>query len=160
MRLGIISDTHGHVANTRDAVERLAEWSVREVIHCGDIGSEAIIPMFAKWPTHFVFGNVDRAEGKLRSAIEAAGQTCHGEWGQLEIDGQRIGFLHGHDPHRFSEMVESGDWDVVCYGHTHQPDWREIGATRVLNPGAVYRSRPHSVAVLELPELTRHSLTF
>ncbi|MGE3778384.1 MAG: metallophosphoesterase family protein, partial [Pirellulaceae bacterium] len=50
--------------------------------------------------------------------------------------------------------------DLVCYGHTHQALERFEGATHVLNPGAVYRAKPHSVAVVRLPELTVEFLTF
>jgi hypothetical protein len=59
MLLGVVSDTHGHVQNAQAAVRMLENLEVEVVLHCGDIGSQAIVPLFKKWPTHFVFGNVD-----------------------------------------------------------------------------------------------------
>lgn len=153
MRLGIVSDTHGHVPNTRAAVEILEQHDVQAVIHCGDIGSTAVIDQLTAWPAHFVFGNVDRYEDELRHAIESAGHTCHGRFGELELAGRRLAFLHGDDTTRFRQTVSAGTYDLVCYGHTHTAEQHKVGPTLVLNPGALYRARPHSLAVVELPAL-------
>ncbi|MGH8164977.1 MAG: metallophosphoesterase family protein, partial [Rhodanobacteraceae bacterium] len=39
MRIGVVSDTHGHALNALDAVRLLESLDVELVIHCGDIGS-------------------------------------------------------------------------------------------------------------------------
>jgi predicted phosphodiesterase len=39
----------------------------------------------------------------------------------------------------------------VCYGHTHVAAIDRHGETIVLNPGAIYRASPHSIAVVDLP---------
>ena len=154
MRLGIISDTHGHVSLTRPAVRMLKSLEVAAVLHCGDIGSPELVELFAAWPTHFVFGNCDVDHEELAAAIEQAGQTCHGEFGELEFDGVRVALVHSHDRRRFRNAVDSGTYGVVCYGHTHVAAIDHRGETLVLNPGAIYRATPHSIAVLELPERT------
>lgn len=153
MRLGIVSDTHGHVPYTQAAIRLLASLGVERVLHCGDIGSPEIVPLFAAWPTDFVFGNCDGDRPALAEAIAAAGQTCHDEFGALEIEGRRIALLHSHDGRRFRDAIASGDWDLVCYGHTHLAAIDRRGPTLVLNPGALYRAQPHSLAVVELPAL-------
>ncbi len=152
MLLGVVSDTHGHVEFTRQAVRMLQSLDVSEVIHCGDIGSEEIVPLFAAWPTHFVFGNVDMDRRGLRAVIASAGQTCHEAFGSLERDGARIAFLHSDDARLFRQTVHSGDFDLVCYGHTHKALAHHEGKTLVLNPGAVFRASPRSIAVVELPK--------
>jgi uncharacterized protein len=123
------------------------------VIHCGDIGSEAIVPLFEAWPTHFVFGNVDGDARSLRRAIEHAGQTCHDRFGTLEVAGKRIAFLHGDDLRRLAETIDGGQWDLVCHGHTHLVRNERRGRTLVVNPGALYRARRHTIALVELPSL-------
>lgn len=153
MRLGVVSDSHGHVELTRPAIYMLESMEVDQVLHCGDIGSAAVVEMFAAWPTHFVFGNCDGNQAELAAAIEAAGQTCHGEFGELELAGTRIALLHSHDGRRFHEALHSGRWDLVCYGHTHIAAIERIGQTLALNPGALYRANPHSLAVIDLPAL-------
>jgi putative phosphoesterase len=137
MLLGIVSDTHGHVANTQRAIRMLSSLEVDQVLHCGDIGSDAIISLFSDWPTHFVFGNVDDDRELLAAAIEACGQHCHGRFAQLEFAGRRVALLHGDDTSRLREAMTSGLFDLVCYGHTHQPEQHREGGTLVLNPGAL-----------------------
>jgi uncharacterized protein len=153
MRIGIVSDTHGHVPNTFDAVRMLQSLDVELVIHCGDIGSAPIVELFTQWPTHFVFGNVDDDRRTLEAAILAAGKTCHGRFGSLELAGTKIAFLHGDDTGLLRQTCHSGQWDLVCHGHTHVARNVREGRTRVLNPGALYRATPHSLAYVELPSL-------
>jgi putative phosphoesterase len=153
MRIGVVSDTHGHVELTRPAVRMLESLAVERVLHCGDIGSAAVVELFAGWPTDFVFGNCDLEPAKLAKAIAAAGQTCHGEFGELTLAGKRIALLHSHDGKRFRRTLDSGEWDLVCYGHTHVATIDRYGPTLALNPGALYRANPHSIAVVDLPKL-------
>jgi hypothetical protein len=153
MRVGIISDTHGQVEQTRTAVRMFESLEVERVLHCGDIGSAEVVDLFAPWPTDFVFGNTDADQKPLRAAIARAGQTCHGEFGDLTIEGVRIALVHSHEPRRYAASIGSGRYQVVCYGHTHVASIEQRGDTLVINPGAVYRAKPHSVAVLDLPEL-------
>ena len=154
MLLGIVSDTHGDLERTRDAVRMLDSLAVAAVLHCGDIDTEEIIPLFTAWPTHFVFGNCDHDRQALGRAIAAAGQTCHDRFGSLELAGVRIALLHGDDTRRLRETSVSGKWDLVCHGHTHVASQHWEGRTLVLNPGAVHRANPHSIATVELPQRT------
>ena len=153
MRLGVVSDTHGHVEHTRPAVRMLENFDVDVVLHCGDIGSIAVVELLAAWPAHFVFGNCDSNLKSFAGAIENLGQTCHGQFGDLEFDGVRVALLHSHDGRRFRETLNSGDYGLVCYGHTHVAAIDRHGPTLVVNPGAIYRANPHSIAVVELPAL-------
>lgn len=149
MRIGVISDTHGHLANTQEAARLLAPHSPELVIHCGDVGNPRIIPSLSHWPVHYVLGNVDDDEAPLRGMIE-----------ESEIAGCRIAFLHSDDQALFRRTIDSGAWRLVCYGHTHKAEQHWDGPTLVLNPGAVYRASPHSIAVVELPSLNVKMLEF
>jgi uncharacterized protein len=155
MLLGVVSDTHGHLPNARSAAHMLSSLQVQAVLHCGDIGSEAVVPLFAAWPTHFVFGNVDGGQQSraLRMAIEQAGQTCHGRFGAIELADVKIALLHGDDERFLEETIAAGRYDLVCHGHTHVPRQEKIGSTFVLNPGALYRAARHTIALVELPSL-------
>ena len=153
MRLGVISDTHGHVDLTRPAVRMLESLEVDAVLHCGDIGSIAVVELFAAWPTHFVFGNCDDNTQAFAAAIKKAGQTCHGLFGDLELDGLKVALLHSHERNRFRDAIDDGKYRLVCYGHTHVAAIDHHGDTVVLNPGAIYRASPHSLAVVDLPKV-------
>src|SRR5262249_21868957 len=122
MRIGVISDTHGHVQNTLAAMRMLESLGVEAVLHCGDIGAAAIPKLLAAWPTHFVLGNCDHDELLLRSAVEQAGLAFHGRFGDLTLGGRRIALIHSDDLSRFHRVSLSGDYDLVCYGHTHRAE--------------------------------------
>lgn len=158
MLIGVASDTHGKLDSTLRAVKMFESLEVELVIHCGDIGSPAVVGLFQPWPTHFVFGNVDD-QRPLEDAIRRAGQTSHGRFGSLELEGRRIAFLHGDDSTRFRQTITSGAWDLVCYGHTHAADLVRQGTTLVLNPGALSRASQHTVAVVRLPTLDVQTIT-
>lgn len=151
MRIGVLSDTHGSVEHTRPAIRMLESLEVEAVLHCGDIGSTDIVELLAPWPTHYVFGNCDYDHAELRRAMAKAGHTCHGLYGEIELAGTPIALLHSHERSRFQETIESGKHRLVCYGHTHVAKTEMHGDTLVLNPGALYRADPHTIAIVELP---------
>jgi uncharacterized protein len=153
MRIAVLSDTHGKPAPTKAALEQIRQQNVDAILHCGDIGSVELIELFADWPTHFVFGNVDEDRQAFQRAIEAAGQHSHGTFGDLTLAGTRIAFLHGDDGPRLRETIASGTWNLVCHGHTHRKETRQEGSTIVLNPGALYRASPRTFAFVDLPAL-------
>jgi uncharacterized protein len=150
MHIGVISDTHGHLENTRSAVRMLESLEVQAVLHCGDIGSAEVARLLAAWPAHFVFGNCDSGRDPLQAAIEAAGLTCHGRFGDFTLGGRRIALLHSDDARLFRQVTTSGEYDLVCYGHTHAAEQHRQGKTLVLNPGALYRATPHTIALVDL----------
>ncbi|MBX3432320.1 MAG: YfcE family phosphodiesterase [Pirellulales bacterium] len=153
MRLGIVSDSHGHVDKTEQAVRVLESFRVERVLHCGDVGTADVVELFSPWPTGFVYGNCDYDRRALAAAIVGAGQTCYGEFGELELVGRRIAILHGDDTRRFRAALAGGGFDLVLYGHTHVAavDWH--GSTLAVNPGALYRANPPSLAIVDLPAL-------
>jgi putative phosphoesterase len=153
MLLGVVSDTHGHVEYAQQAVRMLESLEVEAVLHCGDIGSTTIPPLFSQWPAHYVFGNVDYDGNSLGHAIEAAGGVCYGRFGELELAGRKIAFLHSDDGALFRQTIACGKYDLVCYGHTHQAESHQAGPTWVLNPGALFRASPHSLAIVDLPAM-------
>ncbi len=151
MKLGVISDTHGDVRLTRQALDVLDTVQVDLILHCGDVGLE-VVPLLAGRKVHFVAGNMDDPES-LRAAVVDPAHTLHDRLGTLEIEGRRVAFLHGHDVKLLRQTIQSGRWDLVCHGHTHTCSSSREGSTLVLNPGALARTSYPSVAVVELPSL-------
>ncbi|MCC7084873.1 MAG: metallophosphoesterase family protein [Pirellulales bacterium] len=158
MLLGVISDTHGHVHNARAGVRMLESFGVQAVLHCGDVGSTAIVPLFAAWPTRFVYGNCDHGQA-LQLMIDDAGQTCHGRFDSFELDEVKIALLHGDDDRLLRCTIAEGKHQLVCHGHTHVPRNERIGSTWVVNPGALYRADPHTIAIVDLKALTAEIVT-
>jgi uncharacterized protein len=151
MKIGVLSDTHGDAQGVQQALAALEKLGVSLLIHCGDVGLE-IIPLLRGLTTHFVHGNMDDVN-QLRQAIIGPEHTFHDPLGELEIEGRRVAFLHGHDVKLLRHTIHSGHWDLVCHGHTHAFSRSMEGTTLVLNPGALARTSHPSLAVVDLPSL-------
>ena len=151
MKIGVLSDTHGDVPGTRQALQVLECLGVSMLIHCGDVGAE-VVPSLQGVPIHFVYGNMDDPD-QLREVIVPPEHTLHDRLGTLEIEGRRVAFLHGDDVKLLRHTIHSGHWDLVCPGHTHAFSSGFEGRTLVVNPGALGRTSHSSLAVVDLPSL-------
>jgi uncharacterized protein len=151
MKIGVISDTHGEVGLTREALNVLDALQVDLTLHCGDVGLE-VMRLLAGRQVHFVAGNTDNLES-LHAAMIDPKHTFHGQVGELELEGCRVAFLHGHDVKLLRQTIQSGRYDLVCHGHSHSFSSSTTGTTLVLNPGALSRTRSPSVAIVELPSI-------
>ncbi len=153
MYLGVISDTHGNILLAHQAMLVFREFGVERIIHCGDVGSAAVLSQFSGTPLDFVLGNCDGGGAALRETFEPGQVACHGEFGHITFADTKIAFLHGHDQIRFDREASSGKWDMLCYGHTHKSAlWMGCDRTIVLNPGAMHRVATPSVAIVKFPE--------
>ncbi len=154
MRIGVVSDTHGHVLNALAAARMLESLDVEAVLHCGDIGSPEVPPIFSKWPAHYVLGNVDHYDDELLAvAVGNTGASFHGRFADLKLGGRRIALLHSDDGQKFHQVTTSDEYDLVCYGHTHVAEQHREGKTLVLNPGALYRAKVHQIAIVDLAKM-------
>ncbi len=151
MRIGILSDTHDNVAAIEAALAEFAVRNVELVIHCGDIQSPETVCHFARFPTHFVLGNCDWHGAAFKPSMAAIGAKLYEPFGELELGGRTIGWIHSHDAKLFMDLEFSDHFDYLFYGHTHKAEQHHRGRTLVVNPGALFRVRQRSCVVLELP---------
>src|SRR5262249_9100237 len=108
------------------------------------------VRLFTDVPTQFVFGNWDHSRTALNKAIRDIGALSHDGLGQIEVGGKRICWLHGHVRGERAKLEESGELDFLFYGHSHQAEAHRTGKTVVLNPGALHRARPKTVALVDV----------
>jgi putative phosphoesterase len=120
------------------------------VIHCGDIDDAASVRLFAGLPAHFVFGNCDTDRAELRQAVADIGATLHDPFGDLEVAGRKIAFLHGDDKRLHQDVERSDHFDLLFYGHSHRAEEHRTGRTRVVNPGALHRANPKTFVLVDL----------
>ena len=132
MKIGLISDTHGHF----DA--RLPEFfhGVEHILHAGDIGGPQIVYALEKIaPVTAVLGNNDFEPQFRETEI-------------IELNGRKflvhhiVGLPAMHQP--IHARIARERPDVVLFGHTHQTFAQRFGETLFLNPG--YAGRPKGAA--------------
>ncbi|MDO5308456.1 MAG: YfcE family phosphodiesterase [Planctomycetia bacterium] len=134
--LGIISDTHNNVSRLIEALSVFADYGVSRVIHCGDITTPETVRYFAQIPTSFVFGNNDFHKLALSEETAQIGAESFDTDGVVQWQGRHVYFTHGDRISLLRTNLDSGNWDVVCSGHTHCFSVSYVGATLALNPGA------------------------
>ena len=150
MRIGILSDTHGNRLMVNLALAELRERGITTVLHCGDIDDAETVELFRGFTSHFVFGNCDGDKSALQAAMADIGATLHEHFGDVELEGVKLAFLHGDDQRLMRDVERSGHYDFLFYGHTHQAEEHRTGPTRVINPGALHRARPKTFIILDL----------
>jgi uncharacterized protein len=150
MKIGVVSDTHDNTDVVRTALALLQQRGVELILHCGDIESPETVRLFVDIPTHFVFGNCDNDRGRLRAAMDEIGAVLHEPWGDVELAGKKIAWLHGHERTLKAEVEAMDHFDYLFYGHTHDAEQHRVGRTLVANPGALYRAVPKQCVVLDL----------
>ncbi len=149
MRIAILSDTHSKQSTVRAALDEAARRGVELILHCGDIADDDTARLF---PAHtiFVFGNCDYMRDDIERAITETGAVLQQPFGHCEHGGKLIGFVHGDDHQLLRDLEHSDAFDYLFYGHTHQAEEHRTGKTRVINPGALYRTAVKTFAVLEV----------
>lgn len=156
MKIGILSDSHNHLPETRRALDLLVARGADCLVHCGDAGEDVVDLISAVCQTHelrayVALGNCDRYQsGDHRFVANLVGIERSAQ-PEFEADGQRCTVLHGHEPRRLVAAATSGQFAYIFTGHTHRPSDEHIGSTRILNPGSCARPRigPPTVLLLE-----------
>ncbi|MCD6303651.1 MAG: YfcE family phosphodiesterase [Planctomycetes bacterium] len=151
MRIGLVSDTHGRADRLRKAIDLLGTRRVDVLVHCGDVGSPACVEVLASTGcnVYLVAGNMDRRPDELQAAAEKLALNFACEVVEVPLgDGGRLAATHGDDAELLGQLIASGQYRYVCHGHTHRRRDERIGRVRVINPGAIARTRLPSAAVL------------
>jgi len=136
--IGAISDTHDNLPQIEKAVQSLNEQKVGLVFHAGDYVAGFVIPRLAKLncPLIGVFGNNDGDHELLKKRFgETSNCTIHDRFTQVTVEGYRIALLHGHETELLSAIIDSGYFDAVIHGHSHNMGIERRGKTLVINPG-------------------------
>lgn len=142
MKIGLISDTHGHLeASVADYFEHCDE-----IWHAGDIGEGRIIESLSEIaPVMAVYGNIDTP----------AFQKLYPEDILLEREGKRILMTHiGGKPPRYNPRVKRQikelQPDIFICGHSHIlrviPD--KMNNCLYINPGAAGKQGFHRVKTI------------
>lgn len=141
MKIGLISDTHGHVPNT----VHTALAGVNCILHAGDVGPmDVITELEVIAPVYAVLGNTDHGIALPETRLE-------------EFDGRKILIHHivdvDYPSQTVRELLSTEKPEIVVFGHTHMPFDERRSKIRFINPGSASQPRggtAPSVAILEL----------
>lgn len=149
MKVGIVSDSH---ADHKLAVEMAKEFndrSVECVLCAGDVVSTEVVRAFGEVEgARFigVFGNCDHEREALSEAARGIGGEFCGEVFSGEVGGKRVYMTH--IPRNIDIISNSGNFDLVVYGHTHRLDIHYDNGAVTVNPGR------DAVVVVDLSDMS------
>jgi len=144
VRICIVSDSHDRADALTHAVQAAKDEGAQAVIHCGDlIGTQTLRGALATGLTlHLIHGNnIGDQISLARWVRERNGQfEYHSPDARLELGGRKIFAVHY--PEYGYAMACTGDWDLVCCGHSHVAAIEQVpnvkgGKTWLVNPGTV-----------------------
>jgi hypothetical protein len=159
MRIGVVSDTHNHLANVGRIVELFEAEAVDRVVHTGDITQPKTLRVFGRLrvPWVGVYGNNDEREALAEAARELGFQLFEPPL-ELCWAGRRI--LVVHDPLDVERHLK--DHELVLHGHDHcrRLEWRS--GCLVFNPGECAGHLPgrNAVGVVDLSTLEARIVEF
>lgn len=144
MKVCIVSDSHDRADPLARAVREAADQGAQAVVHCGDlIGTQTLrAALEVGLPMHVIHGNnLGDPVSLARWSRERPGKlSYHGPDARLELGGRRVFVVHY--PEYGYAMACTGDWDLVCCGHSHAAAVQQVrnvkgGSTWLVNPGTV-----------------------
>lgn len=140
LKIGILSDTHDDVQNTKKAIEIFNSLEVNHVFHAGDYIYPGIIALFGELNKNTKFYGVrGNNDGELTGLINQFNKLENAyflnEFGRILIDGREVGIYHGTNIQLSDSLIESQLFDLLILGHTHKKRIEKKGKTLVMNPG-------------------------
>lgn len=144
MKVCILSDSHDHIPLLDAAVAQAKQAGAEAVLHCGDVVAPSTLHCLDKYalPVHVIHGN---NTGDLYSLARLANREetnihYHGMDAGVMLAGKNIFLVHY--PHYARAMATTGDWDLICCGHSHKFKLEELdnikgGKTLMVNPGTI-----------------------
>ena len=156
MLLGIMSDSHDDMQMLQRAVALFNGHAVQHVLHAGDFVSPFTFEALSQLqcPLTGVFGNNDGDRLLLgqKSDGSISTQPLLTEFGSRKI-------VIVHEPAAVEALARSEEFDLVVYGHTHEPDIRKVQGTLVVNPGKTARLHKGKSTVVILNTATMEAET-
>lgn len=136
-KIALFSDSHDRLDYLRQALQQAVEREATHLIHAGDLCAPFIIAEMADrfpGPINIVFGNND-GDGRLCAQVASKYEqvTLHGPYFESEIEGVRCAAIHYPEP--ALRIAQSGQLDLVVYGHDHKHHHSRHGKCHLVNPG-------------------------
>jgi len=130
--VGLIADTHVPV-RAREIPRMVFEVfeKVDFIVHAGDlVGMSVIDELEHLAPVLAVYGNMDGPE--IRGKLPKLNSVKVSDWniGVMHNPGALFGMK------KMREIVKQKGFDVLVYGHTHNPSIKWEGKTLYINPGS------------------------
>lgn len=133
MKILVISDSHGQIANIKHVLGFGQKVGVKAVIHCGDWDDLPSLEAALSFniPIYSVQGNAD-VNHDLENALHFECKKFDPYFLKFELDGRKIGVVH-----RVKKNDVFENLDIVFSGHYHSKEEKMINFLKFVRPGAL-----------------------
>ena len=144
MKLLIISDSHGNIANLKHVMGFAKKIEVSAVIHAGDwntIESVETVLSFGA-PLYTVLGNAD-IDSLVIEKLKVKSEKFGEEFLEFELGGRKIGITH--KPSDVKKLFGGKKLDIIFTGHRHSEDESIVNGIKIVRPGALINGNNFAV---------------
>ncbi len=138
-KIAILSDSHDHLHHLAPVLAEIRASGAEVMLHCGDLCAPFVVAELAQGfagPIHVVEGNNDGDGRLIRQVAEGFSQVkLHGIYAELEVSGVRLAMIHYPEP--ALRIAQSGQFQLVAYGHDHKAFEERAEWGWLVNPGEV-----------------------
>jgi uncharacterized protein len=136
MKILIISDSHGHIANLKHVMGFAKKYEVSAVIHCGDWNTADAVEEVLSFgiPLYTVLGNAD-VRPEVIKMLKTKSKMFSEEFLEFELCGKKIGITH--KPSNLKKYFEGKKLDIIFCGHIHSKDESIVAGVKIVRPGAI-----------------------
>ncbi|MFI5240926.1 MAG: metallophosphoesterase family protein [Microgenomates group bacterium] len=134
MKILVISDSHGNIANLKHVMGFGKNIGVEAVIHCGDWDNLESVKTVLSFdiPLYTVLGNAD-IDLDIEECLKFNADKFDPYLLKFEIDGRKIGIIH--EAKMQDEKLH--EFKVVFSGHHHSKEEKTVNWTKFIRPGAL-----------------------
>ncbi|MDZ7722834.1 MAG: metallophosphoesterase [candidate division KSB1 bacterium] len=159
MYVAILADSHDNLPQLEKAVTWCNKHEIEHVLHAGDLIAPFVYRVMKKleMPYTIVFGNNDGERTGLSNTFKG---NIFPPPHSLQLDDKKIAMLH--EPDSLEDLIKTGQYDLIVYGHTHAIDIQTEKNPLIINPGeiggwlngrstmAVWNTQNNNVQIIDL----------
>jgi putative phosphoesterase len=139
MKIVVIGDSHGNIANLNLVVGFAERIKAGAIIHCGDWDNLKSVKEILLSQIHLyaVLGNAD-IHAEIKDRLEEKAKKFDDKFLIFEISGRKIGVVHN-----IKDLITSKKkLDIIFCGHRHYKLESVINEVKIVSPGALHSIKP------------------
>ncbi len=138
MKIIIISDSHGNIANLKLVMGFAKKIKAGAVIHCGDWDNLKSVEevLLSSIPVYAVLGNAD-IHSEIKDRLRERAKEFNEKYLEFSLGVRKIGVVH-----YIRDLVISDKLDVIFSGHRHFKSEKIVEGVKVVSPGALHSVKP------------------
>lgn len=144
MKVIIISDSHGNIANLKHILGFAKKFKIDAVIHCGDWNTIESVDAVLSFgiPFYTVLGNADVREDVINN-LQFKSKKFGDQFLIINLGERNIGITH--KPSNNKKFFVGKKLDIIFNGHMHFKDESDVNGIKIVRPGAVINGNDFAI---------------